>query len=67
MTSSTSQSIDQTQDLSQSQARPVSRKLQIVAAAFLGLTITYAVGFLPTAAAHNAAHDSRHSHAFPCH
>ncbi len=67
MTNSTSQTIRQDQSLSQSQARPVSRTLQIVAAAFLGLSITYAVGFLPTAAAHNAAHDSRHSHAFPCH
>lgn len=44
-----------------------SRSGTIAAALLLGLTLIFAAGFLPTAAAHNAAHDSRHSHAFPCH
>jgi cobalt transporter subunit CbtB len=35
-------------------------------AALLGLVILYGVGFAPLAA-HNAAHDARHSAAFPCH
>lgn len=35
-------------------------------AALLGLIILYGVGFAPLAA-HNAAHDARHSTAFPCH
>jgi len=35
-------------------------------AALLGLAILYGVGFAPLAA-HNAAHDARHSAAFPCH
>lgn len=36
-------------------------------AAFLGALLIWAVGFSPMAAAHNAAHDTRHSLAFPCH
>lgn len=38
-----------------------------LAAAMLGLVVLYGVGFLPVAAAHNAAHDTRHAAAFPCH
>lgn len=41
--------------------------LQIAAAALLGLVMVYAAGFSPSAIAHNAAHDGRHSHSFPCH
>lgn len=44
-----------------------SAALQIAAAALLGLVMLYAAGFAPSAIAHNAAHDGRHSHAFPCH
>lgn len=36
-------------------------------AALLGLFILYGVGFASPATLHNAAHDSRHSFAFPCH
>ncbi len=45
----------------------VSKNSQIFAAAILGLTIVFAVGLLPMDAVHNAAHDTRHSAAFPCH
>ncbi len=45
----------------------VSKRSQILAAAILGLTIVFAVGLLPMDAVHNAAHDARHSAAFPCH
>jgi len=45
----------------------ISKRSQIFAAAFLGLSIVFAVGLLPIDAAHNAAHDTRHSAAFPCH
>jgi len=41
--------------------------VQLVAAATLGAVILYGVGFSPMAAAHNAAHDTRHAHVFPCH
>ncbi|MCP5421107.1 MAG: CbtB-domain containing protein [Gammaproteobacteria bacterium] len=44
----------------------VNRWLPSLFAALLGLVILYGVGFAPLAA-HNAAHDARHSVAFPCH
>jgi cobalt transporter subunit CbtB len=44
-----------------------SRVWPAVAAAFLGLVILFAVGFANSNVLHNAAHDSRHSFAFPCH
>jgi cobalt transporter subunit CbtB len=36
-------------------------------ALMLGLGFVYLVGFAPVSAVHNAAHDTRHSAAFPCH
>ncbi|MBE0469076.1 MAG: CbtB-domain containing protein [Methyloprofundus sp.] len=44
-----------------------SKHLQLFAAAVLGLVILFGVGFAPMDMAHNAAHDTRHSVAFPCH
>ncbi|MBV1872709.1 MAG: CbtB-domain containing protein [Gammaproteobacteria bacterium] len=41
--------------------------LQNIAALAFGAVILFAVGFLPLSAAHNAAHDTRHTVAFPCH
>ncbi|MCJ8271078.1 MAG: CbtB-domain containing protein [Psychrosphaera sp.] len=41
--------------------------LQHIAAASFGAIILFAVGFMPMVEAHNAAHDTRHSFAFPCH
>ena len=38
-----------------------------VMAALLGAFVIWGVGFSPIAALHNAAHDTRHSMAFPCH
>lgn len=43
------------------------RKLTAALLAALGLVIVFAAGFAPSEAVHNAAHDSRHSFAFPCH
>ena len=40
---------------------------QSLAALVFGAVILFAVGFAPMGAAHNAAHDVRHSLAFPCH
>lgn len=40
---------------------------QSVAALIFGMVILFAVGFAPIGVAHNAAHDVRHSLAFPCH
>lgn len=36
-------------------------------AAMLGAFILFGVGFAQPSALHDAAHDSRHSFAFPCH
>lgn len=44
-----------------------TRVLSIFAAALLGLVIVGGVGFSHIEAVHNAAHDYRHSMAFPCH
>jgi len=45
----------------------LSVALQSVAAVLLGAVIVYGAGFSERAEAHNAAHDGRHTHAFPCH
>jgi cobalt transporter subunit CbtB len=36
-------------------------------AAFVGVFLIWSVGFSQVSAVHNAAHDTRHSNAFPCH
>jgi cobalt transporter subunit CbtB len=41
--------------------------LPALAAIALGLFVVFMVGFSPIEAVHNAAHDVRHSNAFPCH
>ena len=44
-----------------------SRTLSLSMSALLGLFVVGFVGFSPMDVVHNAAHDSRHSLAFPCH
>jgi cobalt transporter subunit CbtB len=41
--------------------------VQAVLAMALGLFIVGVVGFSHISAVHNAAHDTRHANAFPCH
>jgi cobalt transporter subunit CbtB len=41
--------------------------LPALLAASLGLLLLWGVGFSHIDAVHNAAHDMRHSNAFPCH
>ena len=41
--------------------------VQTLGAFGFGVVMLFAVGFTPMDAAHNAAHDTRHSLAFPCH
>ena len=48
-------------------ALTLSRAIPIFAAALLGIFIVGGVGFFHIEAVHNAAHDYRHSMAFPCH
>ena len=45
----------------------ISSLMQAASALTFGIVIVFAVGFMPVDAAHNAAHDTRHSLAFPCH
>jgi len=44
-----------------------SRVMQLAFAALLGVFVVGFVGFSHIDAVHNAAHDYRHSMAFPCH
>jgi cobalt transporter subunit CbtB len=43
------------------------RRIAAAVAALLGLFLLWGVGFSHIPALHNAAHDTRHSLAFPCH
>jgi cobalt transporter subunit CbtB len=50
--------------------RPATLADRIVAACvatLLGASLVYFAGFSHIPAVHNAAHDTRHSAAFPCH
>ncbi len=44
-----------------------SPRLIAVLALLAGLAIVYVTGFANASALHNAAHDTRHAMAFPCH
>lgn len=44
-----------------------TRVFQSALAVCFGLFIVGFVGFSPIEAVHNAAHDTRHANAFPCH
>ncbi|MCF5425923.1 CbtB domain-containing protein [Pseudomonas syringae] len=46
---------------------PIQRLTAAISAALLGACLVYFAGFSHIAAVHNAAHDTRHSAAFPCH
>jgi cobalt transporter subunit CbtB len=58
-----------TTTLSESRSTSLSKdRTQVGALALLlGLGFIYFAGFAPVSAVHNAAHDTRHSAAFPCH
>ncbi len=46
----------------------VSERAKAAAAALiLGFVLIYTVGFAASSTVHNAAHDTRHGLAFPCH
>lgn len=48
---------------------PLTQSRRVIAAATLafGLGLVFLSGFANSAAVHNAAHDTRHAMAFPCH
>lgn len=43
------------------------RKALGIGSLIVGLACVYLVGFAPMTTVHNAAHDTRHTSAFPCH
>ncbi len=43
------------------------RLVPVLAAALIGMSLIFVTGFAPQEVAHNAAHDTRHAFAFPCH
>jgi cobalt transporter subunit CbtB len=51
----------------QSATLVAGRAVPCAAAFALGLTLVFLVGFAQPMVLHNAAHDSRHALAFPCH
>ncbi len=51
----------------QAEVASAARALPAVAAVALGLVLIFGVGFAGSSVIHNAAHDARHIHAFPCH
>jgi cobalt transporter subunit CbtB len=44
-----------------------ARTWPVVIAVLLGVGLIYGAGFAGSSVLHDAAHDSRHSFAFPCH
>jgi cobalt transporter subunit CbtB len=62
MSKSISQSVSVQPSVSQN-----TNLLQTLSAMAFGVVVLFAVGFAPMDVAHNAAHDARHSLAFPCH
>jgi cobalt transporter subunit CbtB len=61
--------INTTTALPESSTKSLTKDRSVVGALTLliGLGFVYFVGFAPLSAVHNAAHDTRHSAAFPCH
>ena len=58
----------QTRAIAASPANALTQQRAIaVFGAIFGLFLIYGVGFAHPETIHNAAHDSRHSFAFPCH
>jgi len=45
----------------------VAKPLQLATVFLLGMVMLFGAGFVQTSAVHNAAHDVRHTLAFPCH
>lgn len=57
----------QTDTLLKAAPSPLARKLPALAAIALGGSFIFLAGFAHMEVVHNAAHDVRHSFAFPCH
>ncbi|MDE1194567.1 cobalt transporter [Pseudomonas sp. Bc-h] len=60
-------SISTTSQTSSNVSTQTQRLTAAVSAMILGACLVYFAGFSHIDAVHNAAHDTRHSSAFPCH
>lgn len=60
-------SISTTSQTSSNVNTQTQRLTAAISAMILGACLVYFVGFSHIDAVHNAAHDTRHSSAFPCH
>lgn len=49
------------------QASATERLTAALIAMMIGLALVYTTGFASASTLHNAAHDWRHAHNFPCH
>lgn len=47
--------------------RTQTRRIVALATLMFGLGLVFVTGFANSATVHNAAHDTRHAMAFPCH
>jgi cobalt transporter subunit CbtB len=58
-----------TKTVAAEQVRPLAndRAMLGLSSALVGTALIFLVGFAPVSAVHNAAHDTRHTAAFPCH
>jgi cobalt transporter subunit CbtB len=58
-----------TKTVAAEQVRPMAndRAMLGLSSALVGTALIFLVGFSPMSAVHNAAHDTRHAAAFPCH
>ncbi|GFO82776.1 CbtB domain-containing protein [Methyloceanibacter sp.] len=63
----TTRSTKSASDQNSAVALTADRAVPVFMAALLGIFIIGGVGFSHIEAVHNAAHDYRHSMAFPCH
>ncbi len=61
------QTATQTRTATQTSFPTTSRRLIAAATLVFGLGVVFLAGFASSAAVHNAAHDTRHAMAFPCH
>ncbi|AIG01420.1 cobalt transporter subunit CbtB [Pseudomonas fluorescens] len=59
--------ISSTSHTASSSATLSQRLTAAIGASILGACLVYFAGFSHIEAVHNAAHDTRHSAAFPCH
>ncbi len=67
MTPSVNDTATDTLACAPSELRSNDRRVAAFLAVMFGISVLFASGFAADEAVHNAAHDARHTFAFPCH